>query len=285
VGIDPLVNVLAPDVPDDIVKVPGYFSAETYHAALGAEKARAITSIAMFYDLDSPHEFVSVVQEALAPDGVWVLEQSYLPTMLNMNAFDTICHEHLEYYAYNPLVRLFRDHGLRVFDVSLNDVNGGSFRLYVCHEGGPYRPNQKALDDLMSQEAEMELSSSKPYTEFRKRIEKLRAEFNRFVTAERKRGKRFFVYGASTKGNTLLQYYGLDNTTIEAAADKNSGKWGRRTPATGIPIVSEEEARKSKPDYFLVLPWHFKPEFVEREAEFRRDGGKLVFPLPALEIV
>lgn len=285
VGIDAIAGKFREHYPADIRLHEGFFSAEAYSAVCGTEKAKVITSIAMFYDLESPNDFVAAVRSALAADGVWVLEQSYLPTMLETNAYDTICHEHLEYYALRQIEWLAETNGLRVFDVELNSCNGGSFRLAVCHKDGPYQSKLPSLDAVRKREESLALNTARPYQDFASRIATQRDALVSFVDRELAAGKSIYLYGASTKGNTLLQYCGLDARKIVAAAERNPEKYGCRTPATSIPIVSEDEARAAEPDYFLVLPWHFRQEFVEREAKFRERGGKLIFPLPRFEIV
>lgn len=285
VGIDAIAGKFRDQYPPDIRLHEGFFSKCDYAAACGDAKAKVITSISMFYDLEEPGEFVEAIAAALADDGVWVLEQSYLPTMLETNAYDTICHEHLEYYALRQIEWLANAHGLRVFDVELNACNGGSFRLAVCHENAPYDDRLGHVQAMRSREAALNLDTSAPYEAFKSRIENLRNALMSFVHQEREAGKTFYLYGASTKGNTLLQYCGLDDNTVVAAAERNVEKFGCRTPGSGIPIISEEQARSAKPDYFLVLPWHFRDEFLVRESEFRKAGGKLVFPLPQLEVL
>lgn len=285
VGIDAIAGKFRHLYPTDVRLHEGFFSAASYAAVCGREKAKAITSIAMFYDLQAPQEFVAAVKSALADDGIWVLEQSYLPTMLEMNAFDTICHEHLEYYGLRQIELLADAHGLRVFHAELNDCNGGSFRLAVCHKDASYPQEQEQLADLRRREREMQLDTPAPFRAFERRVAEQRAALLDFIDGQRALGKQFLVYGASTKGNVLLQYYGLDSTKIVAAAERNPEKYGCRTPGTAIPIVSEDEARAAGPDYFLVLPWHFRDEFIQRETAFRQAGGKLVFPLPELKVV
>jgi NDP-4-keto-2,6-dideoxyhexose 3-C-methyltransferase len=238
----------------------------------------------VFYDVEDPGAFVSDVAQVLAPDGIWLLEQSYLPTMLERNSLDTICHEHLEYYALAQIQRLVAAADLRIFDVSLNDINGGSFQVWVCHAGANYAVNRTAIAALEVRERSLALDTDAPFAAFRVRVESVRRQLRDLVIGEAGRGQKIYAYGASTKGNVLLQYCGLDASVIRAAADKNPFKLGRRTPATSIPIVSEEEARKDA-DYFLVLPWSFKAEFLERETAFRARGGKLIFPLPTVEVL
>ncbi|MCK4689977.1 MAG: hypothetical protein KAT41_06760, partial [Candidatus Marinimicrobia bacterium] len=174
---------------------------------------------------------------------------------------------------------------LRIFDVDFNDTNGGSFRVYVCHDKSVFKSNQKKIDQVFSKEEKLKLDSEQPYKEFTERVFQMKDELYNFLSIEKAKGKSIYVYGASTKGNILLQFCNIDHTLITAAADRNPEKWGLRTPITNIPIISEEEARKAKPDYFLVLPWHFRQEFIERETDFLTSGGKFIFPLPKLEII
>jgi NDP-4-keto-2,6-dideoxyhexose 3-C-methyltransferase len=285
VGIDAIGGKFQEAYPKDIHLHEGFFSTQEYRSIFGGEQAKVITSIAMFYDLESPRDFVDAIASSLSPDGIWVLEQSYLPTMLEINSYDTICHEHLEYYALRQIDWLAKSAGLRVFDVELNACNGGSFRLAVCHENSSHPANQREIDLLRKREKDLALDTRAPYDAFKHRVDRLRDSLLELVETERQLGKTFFLYGASTKGNTLLQYCNLDGGQIVAAAERNPDKWGCRTPGTDIPIVSEEEARAARPDYFLVMPWHFRNEFIAREAVFRKAGGRLVFPLPTLDVV
>jgi NDP-4-keto-2,6-dideoxyhexose 3-C-methyltransferase len=282
-GIDPVAELFRRDYDPTVTVHTGFFSAQAFRALSGRKQTRAITSISVFYDLEDPGAFVAEIVAVLAPDGIWVLEQSYLPSMIEQNSFDTICHEHLEYYCLAQIDLLARKHGLRIFDVTLNSINGGSFQVWVCHERADYPENKAVLDELFARERSFGLMTEVPYAAFRKRVKDIGERLQAFIRAETASGKRIYVYGASTKGNVLLQHLRLDRSLIEACADRNPVKWGRRTPGTGIPIVSEEEAR-GKADYFLVLPWHFKEEFLAREAEFRAKGGKFIFPLPEIEV-
>lgn len=208
-----------------------------------------------------------------------------MPTMLEMNSFDTVCHEHLEYYSFKQIDWILTKTSLRVLDVEFNDINGGSFRIYVCHNNSVFKSNQKRIDKIFSNEENLRLDSELPYREFKERVLCLKKELYDFLITEQGKGKSIYIYGASTKGNVLLQFCDINHTLIKAAADRNPEKWGCRTPITSIPIISEDEAREAKPDYFLVLPWHFRQEFIEREHRFLSSGGKFIFPLPKIEIV
>lgn len=285
VGIDPTIRRFDKYYPDDILRAPDFFSEQSFRKLAGDAHARIITSIAMFYDLPDPNTFVAGIRAVLAPDGLWALELSYLPAMMDANSFDTICHEHLEYYCLAQIETLLARHDLRVFDVALNDVNGGSFQVWACRKDGPYPENTAALDALRQRERREGYESGEALQSLQTRVEHARKDALDFLRTARAEGKLVHGYGASTKGNTTLQACGIDPELLPAIADRNSDKHGCRTPGSNIPIISEEESRAAKPDYYFVLPWHFRSAFVQREQEFLNRGGKLVFPLPRLEIV
>ena len=237
----------------------------------------------MFYDLDDPTSFVIDASRILDPHGVWVIQQNYLPTMLEQNGFDNIGHEHLTYYSLETLDLLLTGQDLEIFDVETNDVNGGSFRAYVSHKGA--FPLNERLLRLKAYEEKLFSRRPSIYTQFAKNVRTVSLQLKRFIAKEVDDGKRIYVYGASTRGNTILQYCKLDHYLIEKATDANPEKWGRKTPGTGIPIVSKEEARKDKPDYFLVLPHHFLDEIRRQESDYLRSGGKFIVPLPKFKLV
>lgn len=284
VGIDPTGKQFQKFYTEDMTLVADFFNRANVEKAIGNRKAKAITSIAMFYDLPDPVAFVRDIRASLDKEGVWVFEQSYMPTMLETNSFDTICHEHLEYYALKQIQWMIEHGGMKIIDVSFNDINGGSFRTTVCHADASFVPEKDKIARILQKEHGQGLDTLIPYESFKERVEEVRAKLVGFLKEEKRKGKSIYLYGASTKGNTLLQYFGLGPETFTAAAERNPEKYGRRTPLTNIPIISEAEARAAKPDYFLVLPWHFKNEFLEREKAFLDSGGKFVFPLPKFEV-
>ena len=286
VGFDPAENMAEFSKKTGAKIIIDYFNENSFKKEFVNKKAKIITSIAMFYDLDDPNIFVKDISKILDNEGVWIIELSYLPLMIKQNAFDTIVHEHLEYYHLKVLERLFAKYDLKVVDIFLNGVNGGSMRLFIKHENQKITEEaKKRIIKIQNDEEKLGLDSEKPYIEFYNRCEELKEKTISFIKNENKKGKKIFAYGASTKGNTLLQFYGLDNKEIEKVADRNSDKWGRKTVGTKIEIISEEEARKSKPDYFLILPWHFLNEFIDREKEFLNQGGKFIVPLPEFKII
>ncbi len=286
VGFDPAKNMYQYSKESGARIMIEYFNAKSFSEYYGNEKAKIISSIAMFYDLEDPKIFVEDVSKILHEEGVWVLELSYLPSMLLQNAFDTIVHEHLEYYHLSVIEYMLNKFGLKVTDVFLNDVNGGSFRIFIKHKSQSVsKEAEKRLDDLRVSERELGLDTNKPYREFIQRCENEREKTIMFIKGEISKGKKIFAYGASTKGNTLLQYYGINDKLIEAVADRNPDKWGRYTIGTNLKIISEEEARSRNPDYFFVLPWHFIKEFRSREIDFLNKGGKLIVPLPTFQVI
>jgi hypothetical protein len=285
-GFDPSdVSRYAVEKGYDVVN--DFFSIERLRERRPDQKAKAVTSIAMFYDLEHPRTFVADVAEVLADAGIWVIELHYLPMMLEANAFDAIVHEHLEYYSLAVIERLLGEEGLEVVSAELNDMNGGSIRLFIGHNGAHERtPEQlEALTALRVSEFELALDSPEPYEAFRLGVERVRDELVKTCKEIRDDGKTIHVYGASTKGNTILQYAGIDHTYIGAAADRNPDKWGSETIGTQIPIISEEDSRAMNPDYYLALPWHFLDEFLEREQEFLARGGKFIVPLPEVRVI
>lgn len=285
VGVEPANNLVDEGKVGLTYFIHDFWNFESYNRKVG-KKAKIITALGMFYDMEDPNQFIADVAKALAEDGIFIAQLMCLKNMLDTNDVGNICHEHLEFYSYISLEYLFNKHGLEIFDIEINDVNGGSYRVYARLEGSGVKPAEGAEERIQKvREDEKNLQEKEAYLDFFRRIDENKKKCIDFIKAEVAKGKSIWVYGASTKGNTILQYYGLDNTLIEAAAERSPEKWGKYTIGTMIPIVSEEEARKSQPDYFLVLPYAFFNEFYEREKEWRKKGGKFIVPLPEFRVV
>lgn len=285
-GVDP--SDVAQEITGDITAIQDIFPSEELTKVLQGEKIDIITSIAMFYDLEDPVSFCKEIKKALAPGGLWVFEMSYMPSMLKMNSYDTICHEHLEYYSLAVLEYILKQADLKIVDAVLNDINGGSIRCYATHLDNFAFKKQEAVTRiklLRQAEFDMELDTDKPYKNFQDRINVHKEQLVSLLKMLKKEGKSIHIYGASTKGNTILQWCGIDNRIIDVAAERNPDKYGAYTLGTDIPIVSEADSRAMKPDYYLVLPWHFKEEFLKREEEILQRGVGLIFPLPNVEII
>jgi 2-polyprenyl-3-methyl-5-hydroxy-6-metoxy-1,4-benzoquinol methylase len=246
-----------------------------------------ITSIAMFYDLDDPSFFVKKIKNILSNNGIWILELSYMPEMLKLNSYDTICHEHLEYYSLSVLQFLFKKNFMKIFKIELNKINGGSIRCFVTHENNvkyDKKKNYSLIKKIVSKEKKLKLNTITPYKNFQKKIYSNKFQLRKVLLNIKKKKKIIHIYGASTKGNTILQFCKINNKFIKYAADRNPYKVGLKTLGSNILIIDESKSRKMKPDYYLVLPWHFQNEFVKREREFLKNGGKFIFPLPNVRI-
>jgi hypothetical protein len=296
IGIDPVDNSYKNESEKKAnLIIQDYFTSDSYKKSrFGSQKAKVVTSIAMFYDLENPDAFIQDVGEILDENGLWVLQLSYTPLMIEQLAFDNICHEHIYYYSLFNLKKLMEKNGFKVVDCQLNDTNGGSFRVYAMKEEGDItkfatQPHRDVcnfrIQSLLTLEEKLKLDSVDTWMDFYNRILDLKEQTVSFIKSEKEKGKKIWGYGASTKGNTLLQYFGLDHTLIDGIAERSVYKWGLKTVGTGIPIYSEEQMRNESPDYLLVLPWHFISEFIERERDFLLGGGKFIVPCPKFQVI
>ena len=283
-GIDPSGAKFKEFYTDGVLLVPDFFSAEAYRKT-GRPGPKVVTSIAMFYDLESPIAFAREIESILAPGGIWHFEQSYMPSMLRTNSYDTVCHEHLEYYSLGVVKRILDAAGMRAIDVKMNGINGGSFAVSAVRRDDPRRGGESVVEWMLQQEERMGLATPRPYRLFEERVFQHRLDLIRLLEALKADGKTVIGYGASTKGNVVLQFCGIGPSLLPCIAEVNPDKYGHVTPGTHIPIVSEDEARAMKPDYMLVLPWHFRDNIIRREQAYLQTGGRLIFPFPEIEIV
>lgn len=280
IGIDPTGDKFCEYYPENIMLVSDFFSSKKYFN-VSSKKAKVITSISMFYDLANPIEFAKEIAECLADDGIWHLEQSYMPSMLRQGCYDTICHEHLEYYSLSAIKRIIELAGLRIHNVSLNDTNGGSFAITVGHNSKV--DNYAEITWLLQDEFRMGIKSS--LIKFADRVHDQRMSLLSLLSKLKTAHKSVVGYGASTKGNVVLQYCNITRELLPYIGEINSDKFECFTPGTNIPIIPESEVRAMKPDYMLVMPWHFKSGIIKREREYLNNGGKLIFPFPYVEVV
>lgn len=284
IGMDPTGKKFRKYYNEGIELITDFFSASSFKK-ICSEKAKIVTSISMFYDLESPIDFAKQVEAILSDDGIWHLEQSYMPIMLRNNSYDTVCHEHLEYYSLSTLKYIMESSGLKIIDVSTNDINGGSFAITVAKHDSAFIANSTIINWFLTQEKNMGLDTMKPYLEFAQRADEHRRQFSALLNALSEDGKLVCGYGASTKGNVILQYCGITEKQIKVIGEVNSDKFGSYTPATYIPMDDEEKVKAMKPDYLVVLPWHFRNGILAKEKEFLKSGGHFIFPLPYIEIV
>jgi NDP-4-keto-2,6-dideoxyhexose 3-C-methyltransferase len=283
INIDAAANVEAIFEAPEYTRLASLFSADAYES-VAAGPASLIFSVAMFYHLDDPVSFAREAAGVLADNGVWVIQMAYLPAMLRTNMYDNIVHEHAGYYATEHMRWVLGQAGLEVFDVELNDVYGGSFRVFARHAGSG-KPNSERLARVLEDERELGLFDGRTYRAFRQRIERTRDELVALCEEARGEGRSIWVYGASTKGNTILQYCEIGREHLDAAADANPFKIGRYMIGSDVPIRSEEEMRAARPDLLLALPYSFADRFIEREAELVAAGTRFIVPLPEVRLV
>ncbi len=281
VGIDPTASRFRHYYPPHVHVVPDFFSASLLAERFPDQKAKVVTSFSMFYDLENPLQFMREVHQVLAEEGIWVFEQSYMPTMLDTNSYDTVCHEHLEFYALRQIKWMADKVGFKIIDVEFNDVNGGSFSITVSKTESHFLESH-VVQKILDEERAKKMDSLAPYKEFADRVEATRRNLLDFIDDAIANGKTVSALGASTKGNVLLQYCNLNSKKIVSVGEVNTEKFGCYTPGTWIPIVSEQSLIESKPDFLLVLPWHFRSFFTGNK---KFSGMNLVFPLPKLDVV
>lgn len=284
VGIDPTIKKFAEFYPDDIAAVPDFFSAAAY-ASVTDEKAKIVTSIAMFYDLEDPVAFARDIAEVLADDGVWYFEQSYMPWMLRSGAYDTVCHEHLEYYSLTTINEVLKRAGLTLVDAATNAVNGGSISVTAAKASTFTAAPSVYARWLLEQETEDRVHAPESWVEFRQKVISRQEDLRSLLTQLTASGARIMALGASTKGNVLMMTTPVGLDLVSKVGDVNPYKYGRVLPGTGIPIVSQEEVLADRPDYLLILPWHFRETFMVSLEDYLAGGGRLIFPLPDLEVV
>ena len=285
VGVDPLVNKYKGYYKKISYKISNFFQINDIKKLNLEKKFKIITSLSVFYDLKDPNRFIEGIKECLDENGIFVLEHADLLSIIKNNLFDTICHEHLGFYSSKVIINMMNFNGLKVFDHEFNNINGGSSRYYICHRKAKYKTKEKKINKLLSKESKIGLHSTKVFKIFFANIlnekDKLKKMIKKIIN------KKFIIhgYGASTKGNVLLQFYEINNKDINYIADRNPLKYNLFTPGTKIKIISENYSRKLKPDYYLVLPWHFKKEILIREKKIREKGTKLIFPLPKMHVI
>lgn len=281
IGVDPSGQKFKDHYPDGVALIADFFSEKVVRAFVGNQKAKVVTSFSMFYDLEDPVAFAREVAEILDDDGIWIFEQSYLPAMLEANSFDTICHEHLEFYSLKQIEWIAEKANLKVLDVEFNEINGGSFSVTVAKISSLIQPSSELLQEIRDKESMLELDGESVYKEFKSRVVKAKADLLEFLLKAKEEGKSVYGLGSSTKGNVLLQYFGIDENLLPLIGEVNEDKFGKFTPGTLIPIIPEEDIFALDPDYLLVLPWHFKPFFASLSS---LKGHSVVYPLPNFEI-
>jgi hypothetical protein len=286
IGIDPTIKNLKKFYRKDILTLPNFFEAKLIkNNLLLKKKAKLVTSISMFYDLPDPIKFVEDIYEILDTDGIWHLEQSYMPYMIKNISYDTICHEHLEYYSLKSIKYIFDQVGFKIIDLEFNEINGGSFAITVAKKNSRFNEIKKIINWLLNKEEVYNYNSIAKQKEFFKNVKKHKDVFKNLLLNLKDMKKSIIGYGASTKGNVILQYCDIDQNIFDYIIDANIKKHNKFTPGSNIKIIHESKLKNKKIDYMVVLPWHFKSFILEKEKKYINEGGKLIFPLPDIEII
>jgi len=289
VGFEPCLNVANEAKQKGYEVINDFFSYKPFKEKYGDKKAKLITAISMFYDLEHPNEFLMDIKECLDKEGLFVIQQNYVLSMLEKNALCNICHEHREFYSLTSLTNLLDKHGFEIFDIELNEINGGSIRTYVKLKGNEtlkgFEGSSQRIFNQQQKEKELELDTPKPYEEFALRIEEIKNRVMFFLKKEKAKGKTIGGCGASTRGNTLLQYFGITSDLITSISEANPDKWGRKTVGSLIPIISIDEMKEINPDYQFVLIWHLIDGLQDKEKEYIENGGIFILPLPKFKLV
>jgi hypothetical protein len=284
VGVDPTIKKLKRYYRKDIIKISDFFSEQIITQKI-KKKIKAVSSISMFYDLENPINFAEQIYDILDKNGIWHLEQSYMPMMLKNNSYDTICHEHLEYYSLQSIKYIFDKVGFKIIDLQFNDINGGSFAITVAKKESKFKDSHKMVDWLLNKELLFQYNNLVTFKKFFSNIKKHKESFRNLLLNLKSDKKKVIGYGASTKGNVILQYCNINENLVPYIAEVNKFKHGRYTPGSKIKIISEEIAKKMNPDFFIVLPWHFKNFILDKEKKFLKQEKKIIFPLPDIEII
>ena len=275
IGCEPATNLKSELKKNCNYLISDFWSKKTLFKLLKRKrikKPKLITAIGMFYDLEDPNKFIKDAADSLDDRGIFVAQLMSLKSMIEKNDLGNICHEHIEFYSFKSIKYLFEKNGLEIFKISSNDINGGSYRFY-CRKfkrGSIRLPKENIL---------------KMMKKFVYRVKMNKRITVNFIKKQIENNKKIFLYGASTKGNTVLQYYGLNKEMIPYAAERSPFKWGKYTIGTGIKIISEKQAKKMKPDFFFVTPWGFIKEFIKREKNWLNNGGKFILPFPKMKII
>lgn len=284
-GIDPCAEKHLDNYDKRIRVITDYFSAENLRRDDKYPRFDIITSIAMFYDIETPVEFASQIRSMLSSDGIWITEQTHSHTLLNSNCYDSICHEHVTYLSMNAMELICEKAGLKILSVSTNNINGGSFRLTISKNNSLYTPDSESIRRFKVKEAKLKLRDLSTWRAFSAGVLKHKESLEIYLNDETRKGKKILGYGASTKGNVLLQFCNISIDIMPFILERDPRKYGLITPGTRIPVISEEEGKNLAPDILVVFPWHFKDEIIRRETNFLANGGTLVFPLPELKVM
>ena len=283
-GVDPLVNKYSKFYRKIDYKISDFFYAEKIIKKLPNKKFKVITALSVFYDINDPNLFFKDINKILDDNGIFLIEHADLMSIVKQKMFDTICQEHLTYYSNKIIINMVKNNNLRVFDLRTNNINGGSTQYFICKNNAKFKTNYKTINKFVKKENIMRLTNKKTFLRFFNHINKMKRSTKKYIDKIVSQNKIIHGYGASTKGNVLLQYFGINRKHIKYIADRNPKKDNHFTPGTKIKIITESKSRRLKPNFYFVLPWHFKKEILNRERNLIKKGSKFIFPLPTFKV-
>jgi SAM-dependent methyltransferase len=285
-GIEPAANVAEVARELGIETIVRFFGREMA-ADLVAQGRRAdlLAANNVMAHVPDLNDFVGGIEMVLAPEGVATIEVPHLLRLVEDNQFDTIYHEHFQYFSFLSAQKVLAAHGLEVFDVDELKSHGGSLRYYAQRADTGIRPVEQRVHDLVARERALGYDTLEGHQAFAARVEETKWSLLEFLIAKRREGKRIAGYGAPGKGNTLLNYCGIRTDLLDYTVDRNPYKQGQFLPGTHIPILHAEALERDRPDYILILPWNLKEEIVAQLSYAREWGARFVVPIPRVEVL
>jgi hypothetical protein len=284
IGIDPLVNKYKKFYKNINYKISDFFSAKKILKRIPNKKFKIITALSVFYDINDPNLFFKDMNILLDDDGILLLEHADLMSIVRLKMFDTICQEHLVYYSNKVIIEMAKKNNLRVFDIKTNNINGGSTQYFICKKDSQHKIKSKLISSILKKEKKMKFGNKKTFLKFFNQVNFIKSRTIKYLDNIISTKRTIHGYGASTKGNVLLQYFGISRKYIKFVADRNPKKNNHYTPGTKMKIITESRSRKLLPDFYFVLPWHFKKEILKREKKLIKKGCKFIFPLPSFRV-
>ena len=283
-GVDPLVKKYSKFYKKINYKISDFFSVKKVIKKLPNKKFKIITALSVFYDINDPNQFLKDINKILDDNGIFLIEHADLMSIVKQKMFDTICQEHLTYFSNKIIINMAKKNNLRVFDMRTNNINGGSTQYFICKQNSIFKTNSSSINKIINKETKMKLTNKKTFLKFSSHVNKIKNHTKKYLDKIVSQNKTIHGYGASTKGNVLLQYFGINKKHIKYIADRNPKKNNHFTPGTKIRIITESKSRKLLPDFYFVLPWHFKKEILNREKNLLKKGSKFIFPLPTFKV-
>ncbi len=285
-GIEPAANVAKVAEERGIPTLVRFFGIQAAkELVMGGTQADLLLGNNVLAHVPDLNDFVAGLKILLRADGIITMEFPHLLQLIKGIQFDTVYHEHFSYFSFTTVEKIFRKHGLVLFDVDELPTHGGSLRIYACHLEDKTKKKSAQVDELKGHEIQAGLSSLETYSLFEERVRRVKRNLLSFLIKAKDEGKTIVGYGAPAKGNTLLNYCGIRTDFIDYTVDRSPHKQGCFLPGTHIPIYHPDKIKQTQPDYLLILPWNLKDEIVEQMECIKEWGGKFVIPIPKVQVI